>query len=277
MRPGRKPWTPEDKEYLADNYGIKSAKSISNHLDRSPNALKIAAYRKLNGLNQRSNIFTARAVAEILGVRCSKTIVRWMEAGYIEGKHAPFSYGKYRVWSFSYEAIEKCLRERPWLVNLQKMERSYFRTIVQEEYDRDPWYNSGEAAQFFGLVDFNAIHRYIHRGWLQAFRRPIVGGIRTGSWGFIIKRSAIDAMLKNDPRPARRRYALMKSRRRAWLDEGRPVPVLKEWLIRCPRCRHQVRIIADPNIRSPRIKELFVLKYGGNHCSHGKKVLLERG
>src|SRR3989304_3773362 len=103
MRPGRQPWTPEDKEYLADNYGIKSAKAIGRHLDRSPNALKIAAYRKLNGLNQRSNIFTARAVAEILGVRCPKTIVRWMEAGYIEGKHAPFSYGKYRVWSFSYE------------------------------------------------------------------------------------------------------------------------------------------------------------------------------
>lgn len=276
MRPGYKPWTPEDKEYLGDNYGKKPAKAIARHLGRSTNALKIAAYRKLNGLNQRSNIFTARAVAVTLGVRCSKTIIHWKKLGYIKGKRAPFAYGATLCWSFEYEDIIRCLKKRPWPVNLAKMEMSYFRTIVKAEYERDPWYGCKEAAPFLGLVDINAVHRYIHRGWLQAFRRPLVGGNRTGSWGFVIRRSAIDAMLKNDPRPARRRYALIKTRRQAWLDEGRPVPILKEWLLRCPKCRHRVRIIADPNLRSPQIKSFFIQQYASNQCSHGKKVLLKK-
>jgi hypothetical protein len=275
MRPGRRPWSSEDKEFLAENLGRIPKEQIAKRLNRSENALKIAAYRKLNGLSQRSNIITARDLARELGVGCPKTLVRWMEAGFLKGKHAPFYYGKTPCWSFEYEDIITCLRERPWLVDLKKMEISYFRTVVREEYERDPWYGTREAAPFLGLVDINAVHRYIRHGWLPAVRRPLVGGKRHGSWGWVIRRSDIDAMLKNDPRPTRRRYALIKSRRRAWLDEGRPVPVLKEWLIRCPLCRHKVRIIAEPNLRSPHIKELFVKKYATNQCTHGHKVLID--
>ncbi len=269
------PWSPEELEYLADNIGRESKTKIAKRLNRSEDALKIAAYRKLNGLNQRSNIYTAQAVALVLGISCSKTIVAWMEKGFIKGKRAPFAYGRTLCWSFEYDDILACLRERPWLVNLSRMERSYFRSIVREEFDKDPWYNCKEAAPFFGLVDINAVHRYIYRGWLPAIRRPVYCASGNGSWGWVIRRSSIEVFLKDDPRPARRRYALMKSRRRTWLDEGRPVSVLKEWLIRCPACRHKVRIIAEPNLRSPQIKDLFIQNYTNHQCSHGKKVLLK--
>lgn len=63
------PWTERELQYLENNYGLKPAAQIARTLKRSTNALKIIAYRKLNGLNQRANIYTARSTAEILGVR----------------------------------------------------------------------------------------------------------------------------------------------------------------------------------------------------------------
>lgn len=270
------PWTLDELEYLADNIGRKPKAKIAKHLNRSEGALENALYRKLNGVNQRGNIYTARAVAQVLGISCSKTIVAWMEKGYIKGKRAPFAYGKTLCWSFEYEDIVACLLERPWLVNLHRMEPSYFRSIIQEEFVKNPWYGCKEAAPFFGLVGINAVHRYIYRGWLPALRQPLSGNRRNGSWGWVIRQSSITAFLENDPRPSRRRYALMKSRRLTWLNAGRPVPVLKEWLLRCPVCRHKVRILAEPNLRSPQIKEVFTQNFTTPQCSHGKQVLLER-
>ena len=60
-------WLAEDLEYLAENYGAVPAREIGQRLQRSCNALKIISYRKL-GINQRSNIYTARAVATELGI-----------------------------------------------------------------------------------------------------------------------------------------------------------------------------------------------------------------
>jgi hypothetical protein len=60
-------WTDEDLEYLKENYGVISAEEIAEKLGRSTDALKIISYRKLS-INQRSNIYTARTVADLVGV-----------------------------------------------------------------------------------------------------------------------------------------------------------------------------------------------------------------
>lgn len=60
-------WSPQDLEYLSENYGTIPAAVIAKRLGRSTNALKIITYRKL-GVNQRSNFYTARAVAGELGI-----------------------------------------------------------------------------------------------------------------------------------------------------------------------------------------------------------------
>lgn len=60
-------WTAEDLEWLNENYGRIPAEVIAKRLKRSKNALKIITYRKL-GINQRSNMYTARSIAEDLGV-----------------------------------------------------------------------------------------------------------------------------------------------------------------------------------------------------------------
>lgn len=189
-------WTEDDLCYLADNFGRLADEQICKDLSRSKNAIKIIAYRKLNGLARLDGFYTARTVATLLAVSCSKTIVFWRDKGYIKGKRAPFGYGKHKLWSFDYEDIETCLRKRPWLVDPRRMEQSYFRTIVHEEYEKDPWYTAAQAAPFMGIRDPNAVHRYIYRGWLQAVKKP--GGPWQGVW--IIRKSAIDAFLANDPR-----------------------------------------------------------------------------
>jgi hypothetical protein len=60
-------WVPVELMYLRDNYGMMPADKIAEHLGRSRDALKIICVRKLK-INQRSNIYSARAVAEELGV-----------------------------------------------------------------------------------------------------------------------------------------------------------------------------------------------------------------
>lgn len=67
LRAHRPRWSPEDLGFLNDNYGIMPAELIAKKLGRSTNALKIISYRKLR-INQRSNIYTARNIAELVGV-----------------------------------------------------------------------------------------------------------------------------------------------------------------------------------------------------------------
>jgi hypothetical protein len=42
---GKKKWTAEEEEYLQDNWGIKSVKTIANHLQRSENAVIVRVNR----------------------------------------------------------------------------------------------------------------------------------------------------------------------------------------------------------------------------------------
>lgn len=195
-------------------------------------------------------------------------MLSWKDRGFIKGKRGVFAYGKYRTWRFEYEDIEACLRARPWLVDLKRVETGYFRSMVREAWEKDPWYDCYEAAPFLGLVDHNAVHRYIHRGWLKAERRPGAGGLGE----YVIRRSAIAEMLKNDPRPDHCRFSLLKSRRRHWLDEGRAVAIMTEWMIRCPLCRHKVRIKAESKLFAPRVKQLFIEQFATGSCTHGRCV-----
>lgn len=194
-------WTEKELEFLMDNYGRMSVDEISKKLKRSRNAIKIICDRKLHCLNQRSNIYTARATAEELGISDAKIIVAWHDRGFLKGQRAPFFYGKNQVWWFEYDDIVKCITERPWLCRRERMPEGYFRSIVNKEWTKNPWYNSKEAAIFLGLKDHNPIHRYIYHQLLAAQRRP-VGGSK-GEW--IIRHKDLVEFQLHDPRPYHRK------------------------------------------------------------------------
>ena len=134
-----------------------------------------------------------------------------MNRGFIEGKRAPFCYGRNRVWNFQYEDIIQCIEKRPWLANLDRMEESYFRSIVLGEYRSNPWYTADQAAPLIGVADCNPVRRYIIKGWLRAEKRPGAGG----RGEYVIRKKDIDAFLQNDPRPGNKSTWMKAIRNRA--------------------------------------------------------------
>ncbi len=260
-KPSHRRWSEDEIEYLSDNYGRVEDRLICQQLNRSLNGIVIASKRKLS-LARKDNIYTAREVARLLGCD-SKTIVWWIDKGWLKGKKGAFYQGLNRVWDFQEGDIAECLKRRPWLVDLKRMETSFFRSIVKEEMQKDPWYTASQAAPLLGVKTDDEVLRYCRKGWLPAEKKP--GGPH--QWRWIIRRSAIEGFLANDPRPQYRRKQRAEVRRNCLLAQGRPVRMSINWLIRCPSCRQEIMILADPRYDGPDIKRLFLEKYSG--CSHG--------
>ena len=193
-------WRDYELQFLADNYGRMPIKDISRRLKRSEAGIRLIAKRRLR-INQKTNIYTARALAAELGISCAKIIVAWHNRGYLKGQPAPFMNGPNNVWWFDYDDIIECLQRRPWLLDLKKMHQSFFRSIVRGEWEKDPWYTKEEAGKFLGLADGNPVYRYIKKGWLPAVRRPMGGG--KGAW--ILRHSDLAEFQLNDPRPLHRK------------------------------------------------------------------------
>lgn len=177
------------------------------------------------------------------------------------------------MWGFTYEALEECLRKRPWLLDYRKMERSFFRSLVKEAWDADPWFTSDEAAPQLGLVDPNAVKRYIHRGWLPAERRHSDGAWQ-GTW--IIRQSVIDNFLENDPRCEYRRLSLVKSRHQTSYQNHIPVALQKIWVLKCPVCRRKTTIKSNPNLAASELRSLFIRLFTNGTCSHGRVCIIQR-
>lgn len=191
-----------------------------------------------------------------------------MERGFIKGKRAPFCYGKNQVWSFQEKDILEFVRNYPYFLKEKRMEPGPWRQIVRDEYARDPWYDSTQATKFLGVIDHNAVHRYIRRGWLKAVKRPVN---IDGQW--IIRKSAIDAFLANDKRREHHSRTMVESRRRKQYKNGVPIAVFKQWIMKCSYCNHKVKIISDPNMTSLEVKAAFMTKYvdEAGVCWHGRK------
>lgn len=159
------------------------------------------------------------------------------------------------------------------MVDYRKMERSYFRSIVKEAWEEDPWFTTEEAAPKLGLIDPNAVKRYIRRKWLPAVRKP-----GNGAWQgtLLIRQSDIDTFLENDPRREYRRLSLIKSRHQKDYQNHIPVALQKIWVINCPVCEHKTTIKANPNISGPELQSLFIEIFTNGTCSHGKVCEIKR-
>lgn len=266
----QKRWTPEELEYLAAKYGLVSDRAICRHLQRSPNAITIISRRKLHS-NRKMNFYSGRELARALGVPDSKTIINWALAGWIRVRKSVVRQGPFRVWLFREKNVAAFLKERPWLFDPKQMPEHYFRSIVRAEYERDPWYNCQEVAALLGVTTDDAIQRYINHGWLPAFKKP--GGPWQGKW--IIRRSAIEKFLANDPRPKHKFETTSSNRKRAARKRGNPLRLSVVWSVLCPDCRQTVVVRANPGLKGPQVQQLFIYLYTNGTCSHGLVCNLE--
>jgi len=85
--------------------------------------------------------------------------------------------------------------------------RSYFRSILLQEYKRDSWFTAAETAPALGVKTDDPVLRYIRAGWLEAVKRPVN---IDGQW--IIRKSAIDKFLALDLRGKRQHELLSLAR-----------------------------------------------------------------
>ncbi|MFH1016354.1 MAG: hypothetical protein V1771_05090 [Chloroflexota bacterium] len=257
-------WTREDIDYLKEHIGLTPDDEICAHLHRTRAALHIACVRKLRR-GKLSNIFTARNVASIVGVGDAKTVVYWQKRGFLKGRRL-FRQGPNLVWHFDPDDIEKCLRKRPWLVDLTRAENhSYFRSVILEEYERDSWYTSGEASILLGFKDPECVKRWARRGLLKSDRKPMGGA--GGEW--IIRGSAIE-IFKANILPGlliEHRLKAMRTRRQIKLDKGMPIQLKMIWNLACPHCGEMVTIEAHPRLHGDQVSQLYKVRVNGT-CVH---------
>jgi len=192
-RPARfhKRWTPAELEYLTNYYGLTSDKRLAGQLHRTESGMiKYARYKRIS---QKNNFYTGRTLAQVLGIPTPKTIILWKKKGWLKGERSGKSQSKQRLWRFTDYGIISCLKKRPWLVDLERMEQHYFRAVVQKEWEHDPWYPVEQAAPLLGMGK-TALYKYIRQGLLQVERKPYLGSSYEES--IIVRDSTIQSFLK---------------------------------------------------------------------------------
>lgn len=263
----RKTWTEDELTYLANKYGLVSLKTLAKNLQRTKGAVYLATKKVLHHQRIYDNFYTANELARLFGVD-AKTIVFWVDRGWLKGRRAPYYQGQNRFWIFTERCVIRLLKDRPWLIDMERIEEHYFRSLVKAEWERDPWYSCDEAAQLLSIKTPDAVQRYIHFGWLPAAKRP--GGPWQGKW--IIRRSAIDAFLENDPRQKHRHDMVRASRLKIIKRDGRPIKVYMLWQLECPHCKMVVKIITPPKMFGSEVRQRFINLYVNGACSHGSVV-----
>lgn len=168
-------WTLEDDfrlRALVDDgvsYGL-----IASRLRRTRNAV-IIRLKRLGVSRRRDRLqMTAGEAAKTMGVGCAKTIVSWIERGWLNGHRITNRSGStWRVdpldlWSFV-EVREAHMAWHPEQITDQEL-RAYAREIRSSA---PTWLTPGETAARLG-VERRTVNTYIHRGLLVA--------VRYGNW-----------------------------------------------------------------------------------------------
>lgn len=268
-----KNWTQEDLQYLAKNYGILPDEEICRQLERSPNALKIMGYRAMR-INHKTNIITAREVARVMGVACSKTVIEWIDRGWLKGQQTSVRCGHTSVWNFTKEDLETFVRSFPYVLDRDKMLEGPYRAIALEEFARDPWCSLQEACQKIG-VSYNsaALPQYLKKGWLHPVKCPRMSG---NHWTWLFFKSDIDKFLANDPRRAAIANRI-KVRKQNRLDLGLPVEFCMVWKMKCKFCGKFVLMKTGSHLTGEETQKLFYRKYcPAGVCQHGDKSVWVR-
>jgi len=267
----RRPWTKQDLEYLSDHYGVLPDDVLAHRLNRTETAIKIAVTRKLKGVQHTGAFYTARMLTLILGLKESRTVALWIKHGWLKATKGPPGAGRTKVWNITEDDIVSFLKRRPWLADMNRMEEHYFRSIVRNEWERDPWYSAKQVAPRLGVKTSQAVWRYIRKGWLVAEKHLFGPEYR----GWVIRESAIQEFLKNDPRKQYKSEASRAARIGANIKLGIPVKLSITWQIQCPSCGEEVIVTAPARMLGRQVKEVFVAFYTTGHCTHGDSCSIQ--
>ena len=142
---------------------------IGQRMGISANAVKTA--RRRYGIGGVLNhALSARDVAETMGVRCAKTVTRWIVEGYLEGKQIR-RMGPYRGWMVQRSDIYAFVEdERTW--HLWTPERITDRQLLRHAErvrSKVRFLTPREVAERM-YVQVGTVNQWIHKGYLPARR-----------------------------------------------------------------------------------------------------------
>ena len=163
-------WTPARIFELAGYLELGwSDERIGQRMGTTANAVNLA--RKRHGIRPRSvQLLTARTIARMLGISCSKAVSWWIRSGWLRGRRGE-RFGLYRMWYVRHEDLEAFL-EDPSYWHLWQPERIPDRALRE-------WYQAARTEQYLTLSEVAArcyvmpktVYQWIQKGKLPAVRR----------------------------------------------------------------------------------------------------------
>lgn len=106
----RKVWTTDDEWVVADMLAAGGTiPQIAKRLKRSTNSVKVYCSRNVKVREIRP--YSSRAVADLLGVACSKSVTKWIERGWLKGARSSVGAGVARRWIVTEDALMAFLSE----------------------------------------------------------------------------------------------------------------------------------------------------------------------
>jgi excisionase family DNA binding protein len=166
-------WTPARKFALISLWeqGYSDAQ-IADKLGVSVEAVHIKRVRWHVGTKAMNrDVFTAREVARMFGIGCSKAVASWIDLGLLRGRRGPVRCGGVRKWQITREALERFIRdERTWPNwNPDRLTDPLLKALADEVRGDVRFLTLGEAAERFH-VEAATIGQWIDKGWLQGYR-----------------------------------------------------------------------------------------------------------
>lgn len=162
-RPWNRPehWTGQEVTYLVRFYGRSDDEVIARHLGRSVVGIRLKAKRL--GIRKRDAAdFTARALAEALGIPCSKTIAGWIAAGLLRARHG-YTQGLRPVHLIAHRDAVAFLAAHPQLVDADRIpDWSPFASTVER------WCSLPEVHRITGRSNLSA---ELRAGTIRGARR----------------------------------------------------------------------------------------------------------
>ena len=197
-------WSPRQRAQLAALSGQLTDSQLAERLGKTTTAVKAMRYRE--GLPSRrqelvgSDVLCSTAdIAAALGIGCSKTVIRWLEAGLIPYSDAGYEY-EWRVIRRR-DLIRFALNPDNWILfDTERVADPHIARLIELRRPRvDEWLDTTAVAAMLTArdelgreFDVKDVTHQIAIGRLPAIQRPDADGLAWSRW--YVRRSDAEQM-----------------------------------------------------------------------------------